>query len=233
MATTSNIGTVSAAIINAATIGNTGSSLTGTIQTASQPNITSTGTLTALTVSAASNVSIASSANVIISSATGNTNGIYVTGNILPSANISYNIGSSTNWFNTFYGISSQAKYADLAEVYSSDGVYEPGTVVVFGGEKEITVTDIHADARVAGAISTDPAYLMNAMDEGLPVALRGRIPVKVIGPVNKGDSLVTAAVPGYAVSVGTDKTFGQAVFAKSIETNLADGEKIIIAVVL
>ena len=137
-------------------------------------------------------------------------------------------------WFNTFYGVSSQAKYADLAEKYTSDADYEAGTVVVFGGDKEITTTTQFADVSVAGAISTDPAYLMNAMEEGLPVALRGRIPVKVIGPVQKGDLLVTAGTnPGYAVSVGKSTDHPLAVFAKAIETNTEEGPKVITAVIL
>jgi hypothetical protein len=107
------------------------------------------------------------------------------------------------------------------------------GTVVVFGGEKEITVTEQFADHRVAGVISTDPAYLMNSSINGLPVALRGRVPVKVINAVTKGDLLVTASVPGYAMSVGSDGSYGIKIFAKSLETNLASGSKIIEAVIL
>jgi len=90
----------------------------------------------------------------------------------------------------------------------------------------------LHCDTRVAGAISTNPAYLMNDAVAGLPVALRGRVPVKLIGPVTKGDSLVTSNTPGYAASVGT-VLLGQAVFAKSLTTNLEPGEKIIEAVIL
>jgi hypothetical protein len=159
---------------------------------------------------------------------------IYVGGNILPGANLTSNIGSTTTWFNTFFGVSTQAKYADLAEHYTSDAPYEPGTVVVFGGEAEITTTNTFADVSVAGAISTDPAYLMNAMEEGLPVALRGRIPLKVIGPVAKGDLLVTAGQnPGYATSIGRSTDHPLAVFAKSLESNQEPGVKIITAVIL
>ena len=159
---------------------------------------------------------------------------IYVGGNIIPGANLTSNIGSTTTWFNTFFGVSTQAKYADLAERYASDAPYEPGTVVIFGGSAEITITNTFADVSVAGAISTDPAYLMNAMEEGLPVALRGRIPLKVIGPVAKGDLLVTAGQnPGYATSVGRSTDYPLAVFAKSLEDNQEPGVKIITAVIL
>jgi hypothetical protein len=154
-------------------------------------------------------------------------------GNIIPSANLTYNIGSTTVWWNNIYGTAIHAQYADLAERYLADNDYAPGTVVVFGGEQEITVTEELGDERVAGAISTDPAYLMNDQSEGLAVALRGKVPVKLFGPVTKGDSLVTHYKAGYAISVGRDRTYGQAVFAKSLETNLDPGEKIIMAVII
>jgi hypothetical protein len=98
-----------------------------------------------------------------------------------------------------FIGTASSAKYADLAEVYTSDQKYEPGTVVVFGGSAEITATTKTHDTRVAGVISTNPAYLMNSEAEGLPVAFTGRVPCKVRGPVSKGDVLVTSAYAQYA----------------------------------
>lgn len=155
------------------------------------------------------------------------------TGHIIPSANLTYNLGSTTAWYNTFYGVSVQAQYADLAEKYTSDAEYAPGTVVVFGGSAEVTVTTEFADSRVAGAVSTDPAYLMNAAIDGVAVALRGRVPCNVIGPVQKGDLLVTSTTPGYARSVGNDKLYGASVFAKSLETDLSAGEKVITAVIL
>jgi len=143
------------------------------------------------------------------------------------------NIGSAGAAFNTIFATATTALYADLAENYVGDVEYQPGTVVVFGGDKEITTTTTFADARVAGAISTNPAYLMNREAEGLPLALRGRIPCQVTGPVTKGDSLVTSQTAGYAVSVGTSLAFGRAVFAKALETDLTDGLKIIEVVIL
>lgn len=117
--------------------------------------------------------------------------GITASANVVPSANLTYNLGSTTAWWNNMYGVSVQAKYADLAEHYAADADYVPGTVVVFGGAKEITVSNISHDPRVAGVISTNPAYLMNAASAGLPVALTGRVPCQVQGPVAKGDRLV------------------------------------------
>ena len=95
-----------------------------------------------------------------------------------------------------------QATYADLAEYYKSDQEYEPGTVVVFGGEAEVTTTVLVGDTRAAGVVTTNPAYIMNSDLEGMKVciALAGRVPVKVVGRVKKGDMLTTSATPGYAV---------------------------------
>ena len=155
-------------------------------------------------------------------------------GNIVNSnANGIGNIGNATTYFNTVFAQATSAQYADLAENYVADSDYVPGTVVVFGGEAEITISKDAADERVAGVISTQPAHLMNAGQPGLPVALRGRVPVLVVGSVFKGDSLVTSSTAGHAQSVGRDRSYAQAVFAKAVETNTHPGEKIITAVIL
>jgi hypothetical protein len=83
-----------------------------------------------------------------------------------------------------------------LAENYVGDQTYEPGTVVHFGGEQEVTVCDADMCTRVAGVVSTNPAYLMNTTQPGehiVPVALTGRVPTKVTGTVSKGDMMVSA----------------------------------------
>lgn len=153
------------------------------------------------------------------------------TGNVIPLTANTYTLGSSAKWFSTVYATATQTLYADLAEKYEADADYEPGTVVVFGGDKEITTTTQFADTRVAGAVSTDPAYLMNSHAIGLPIALRGKIPVKVVGAVAKGDLLVTSTVPGYAESAGTADN--NAVFAKSLVNDSATNERVIWAVIL
>ena len=119
---------------------------------------------------------------------------------IIPSANVTYNLGSSSAWWNIFYGKATQAQYADLAENYQADKAYAPGTVVMFGGTEEVTVADIETTA-VAGVVSTNPAHLMNGGLTGanvVPLALQGRAPCNVIGPVKKGDMMVSAGF-GYA----------------------------------
>jgi hypothetical protein len=133
------------------------------------------------------------------------------------------NIGNSTTRFNTvfattFSGVSTTANYADLAENYQADGVYKPGTVVVFGGKNEITVSDIDHDTRIAGVVSTNPAYLMNSsQDNGTPVALAGRVPCLVQGPVTKGDRLVNVA-SGIAGKFNPDKAELGCVVGKSLQ---------------
>ena len=102
----------------------------------------------------------------------------------------------------TLHGSSKlQATYADLAEYYTSDKEYEPGTVVIFGGDAETTTTKVFGDSRVAGVVTTAPAYIMNSELEGMRVciALIGRVPVKVLGPIKKGDLITTASVEGFA----------------------------------
>jgi len=100
---------------------------------------------------------------------------------------------------NLFQGTATSARYADLAEVYATDKDLEPGTVVCFGGEKEVTSCDSELSHAVAGVVSTDPAYLMNSAAEGQSIALAGRVPCKVVGPVAKGDLMVTSDVEGHA----------------------------------
>ena len=104
-----------------------------------------------------------------------------------------------------FQGTATSARYADLAERYEADAILEPGTVVCFGGEKEITACDHENDHAVAGVVSTDPAYMMNSAagnnDTHPYIALTGRVPVKVVGPVAKGDLLVASEVKGHAMA--------------------------------
>ena len=147
--------------------------------------------------------------------------------NVVPTANLTYNLGSTAKWWNNIYGTAIHAQYADLAENYLADKFYNPGTVLMFGGDQEVTVADADTKA-VAGVVSTNPSYIMNAGIDGLPVALRGRVPCKVIGPVAKGDLLVTSDVEGHAKSLNQYQdwvvTFnidsGNSVFAKSLEDN-------------
>jgi hypothetical protein len=162
-----------------------GTSIVGTLTTAAQTNITSVGTLGALTV-------------------TGNvTGGNLITAGLVSLSSITKtgsngvgNIGSSANFFNTVFAQATSAQYADLAEKYVADAEYTPGTVVVFGGDKEVTISSTDADRAVAGVVSTNPSYIMNAgleADYVATVALTGRVPTRVTGTVRKGDLMVSA----------------------------------------
>ena len=133
---------------------------------------------------------------------------------------------------NVFQGVALSSKYADVAEKYIGDVEYGEGTVVVFGGDKEITVTTTSADTRVAGVISMYPGYVMNSQSDGQSVALRGKVPVKVTGAVNKGDLLVTSNLSGFAV-VAAGEFSANAVFAKSLENKDDIGPGFVIAVIL
>ena len=140
----------------------------------------------------------------------------------------------STNTLTTgvFSGTATQAQYADLAEIYSADSEYEAGTVVKLGGSAEITMTTNHADTDVFGVVSTNPAFLMNKDAEGLPVALTGRVPVKVIGRVAKGERLVSSDVPGVAWALGDDEYDARAIIGRSLEDKEDGNEGIIEAVI-
>jgi hypothetical protein len=119
---------------------------------------------------------------------------VFTAGYIVPTSNISQDLGTTTNWWNVFYGVSTQARYADLAENYQADAQYEPGTVLEFGGTNELTVAQ-DATRKVAGVVSTNPAHLMNGMLVGtnvVPLALQGRTPCKVRGKIAKGDMLIS-----------------------------------------
>jgi hypothetical protein len=107
------------------------------------------------------------------------------------------NIGGAGAYFNTVFAKATSAQYADVAERFAADEVYEAGTVVELGGSAEITKVDAELSNKVFGVISTRAAYLMNAGagDDQThpPVAMTGRVPVRVIGKIRKGDRLVSA----------------------------------------
>lgn len=106
------------------------------------------------------------------------------------------NIGASGATFNTIFAQATTALYADLAEKYLADAEYTPGTVVHFGGEKEVSICNVDMCSRVAGVVSTQPGYVMNEGLSGehvVTLALTGRVPTKVYGPIHKGDLMVSA----------------------------------------
>ena len=124
---------------------------------------------------------------------------VSITGVLKPDANNTRDFGTAGLKFatihaTTFSGVSTSAQYADVAENFSADASYSPGTVVALGGAAEITRLNEELSDSVFGVISNKPAYLMNAgLEGGLPVAVSGRVPVRVIGMISKGERLVSA----------------------------------------
>jgi hypothetical protein len=208
-----------------------GTSIVGTLTTAAQTNITSVGTLGSLTVTgnitfggslvdtAALEIITGSNGNITLSP---NGSGLIVANKDIRNgqANGVGNIGTTTGYFNTVFAKATSAQYADLAEMYVSDADYPPGTVVEFGGNNEITISSTSHSTAVAGIVSTNPSYLMNSTQAGehvLPIALTGRVPCQVQGPVRKGDVLVASSTPGVAQRIGMNWQPG-CVVGKSME---------------
>jgi hypothetical protein len=158
--------------------------------------------------------------------------GTVTVNNIVNSgANGTGNIGNSSTYFNTVFATATTALYADLAECYSTDAEYAPGTVVSFGGEHEVTITDIDSDPLVAGVISTKPAYLMNSgldSEHVAKIALTGRVPCKVKGPVTRGAMMVSA---GLGLARAESRPAIGTVIGKAVES--FDGDVGIIEIVV
>jgi hypothetical protein len=137
-------------------------------------------------------------------------------------------IGQSVNRFGTIYGTATSAKYADLAEKYTTDQEYDAGTVIVVAaaGDSEGTAS-YTTGQRVLGVVSTNPAFIMNDELEGQAIALRGRVPVKVIGPIRKGQPLICNQ-DGKAFFGDTNNSF-----AIALETNEEHSVKLVECVIL
>ena len=141
---------------------------------------------------------------------------------LMPSITDSINLGNSIYRYKNVYtnfliGTATTAQYADLAENYLSDCQYEFGTVLMFGGENEVTIAD-QDTPRVAGVVSENPAYLMNSELVGdfvVPLALQGRVKCKVLGGVKKGDLMVSA---GSGLAKSSENPNIGTVIGKSLE---------------
>ena len=142
------------------------------------------------------------------------------------------NIGSATSYFDGIFVNTYTGTHADLAENYQSDQPYTPGTVVVFGGTKEITISGLSHDTRVAGVVSSNPAFIMNGKSPGLLVALAGRVPTYVLGPVSKGDRLVNTA-SGVAGRIDLALAQFGCVLGKSLEDHPDAGQVKLIEVAI
>jgi hypothetical protein len=132
------------------------------------------------------------------------------------------NIGSSGTYFNRLFAQATTALYADLAEVYKSDAEYPPGTVLIFGGDQEVTVSTSSHDARIAGVVSTNPAHVMNSglvSEYTVEVGLIGRVPCQVIGLVAAGDRVVSSSQAGVAERLDMQHYQPGVIIGKAVES--------------
>jgi hypothetical protein len=179
-------------------------------------NIVDTGALSIIT-SSNGNITLAPNGTGVVVVNTDIRNG---------QANAVGNIGSSTGYFNTVFAKATSAQYADLAEMYVADDNYSPGTVVEFGGPAEVTQSTESHSTRVAGIVSTNPSYLMNATltgDHAVPVALVGRVPCRVVGAIAKGDRLVASSISGAATTLDPTQYQPACIIGKALQDYNSD----------
>jgi hypothetical protein len=180
--------------------------------------------------------SIAAGTNISVTNGDGVSGNPTITGSSSPSidfivktgTNGSGDIGQSANRFAIIYGTSTSARYADLAEKYTTDQEYEPGTVIVVASAGEAEGTASYTTGqRVLGVVSTNPAFIMNDDLDGQAIALRGRVPVKVVGPIRKGQALICNQ-DGKGIYGDTNNSF-----AIALETNEDQSVKLVECVIL
>lgn len=201
-------------------------------------NDTTTGTLGVLNDSGLS-VGVDSDAKLSVSGA-----GVVTLANQTSGQNMTFsvNVGGTPTTALTIYGANGtvagnqvNANYADVAERFAADEVYEAGTVVELGGVNEITRVTSDLSDKVFGVISTRAAYLMNSSagndETHPPVAMTGRVPVKVIGQINKGDRLVSAG-NGFARAAQSGEATAFNVIGRSLTAKSDAGEGTVEAIV-
>ena len=185
-------------------------------------------TVTFDVVSPVASATVAASVNTIAATANAEFYPTFVDANnasstaelVYSASTLTYNPSTDTLTSANFNGQSLTAKYADLAEKYSTDKEYAPGTVMEIGGDAETTAWS--GSDYIAGVVSTKPAYLMNSEADGLAIALVGRVPVRVFGAINKG-SAVFAHADGTASAESVGPIVGIA-----LQTNMDEGEKLV-----
>ena len=140
--------------------------------------------------------------------------------------NFYFNPSENYLYATRFVGRATSANYADLAEKYLTDIEYPVGTIVMIGGEKEVTIASIHYPDRIIGVISDKPAYVMNSeLENSQAIALKGRVPVRIIGTCSKGDLLTISTNPGIATKTDINNLSIRII---ALEDKTIDGEGII-----
>lgn len=208
--------------INAATYTDSGTPAAGTaaanhINAIAQPTLAATnGSVTTTNAAslyiagapvAGTNMTITNSYSLLVAAGVSRFDGNIAVGShiINSNANGVGNIGSATGYFNTVFAKATSAQYADVAERYLADADYPVGTVLVIGGDKEVTQSTIQGQTSIAGTVSENPGVLMNRGLEGehvAAVALLGRVPCRVKGKIAKGDLLISSDMPGVATKL-------------------------------
>lgn len=159
------------------------------------------------------------------------------TGDIVPEVTDTVNLGSATNQYDTVYatnfeGQASSASYADLAEKYTCGSELPEGTLLTIADastEYEVEESTAANDSDIIGVVSKKPAFLMNKDSKGVAACLTGKVPVRVVGPVQKGKMLVASETPGCA------RQFEKGEFGKigyALETTEDEGESLIMAMI-
>lgn len=138
-------------------------------------------------------------------------------------------VGGVATFKNVINGVSYRAQWGDLAEIYSADTAYEPGTLIAFGGEKEVTI----AKNKANGIVTSEPGLILNSREDiefPVGVAIVGKVPVKIRGPVRKFDKIVLSHTdPGIGVVYNYAPL--AEIIAKALEENLDPKEKLVMCV--
>lgn len=157
-------------------------------------------------------------------------------GHLIPIAHNTYDLGSNAVRWQRIYGVTVEATYADIAERYEADADYPAGTVIKIGGEKEITSTTEAYDVDVFGVTSARPGFGLNAEHGPTAthpyVAIAGRVPVRVVGKVKKGQRLVTSLIPGVAMVAETENLSPFMVVGRALEDKTTEDEGTVLSVV-
>lgn len=149
----------------------------------------------------------------------------------LSSTDLSFNSATQTLRTRFFDGEAFSARYADLAEKYVLDADYPVGTIIMVGGDKEATIATKEKSEKVIGCVSENPGFLINSKQpEGAAIALKGKVPLRVIGKCKKGDILSVSSIPGVGEK---NKNTGIRINFIALNDKNTAGEELLVVVVV